>query len=241
MSEYYLSAVIHGESKVGKTELATTSPGRILYLDAEEGGMRYVQQPRITWDPLREDVPAPGDWKICRVKIDNDLTLSTAIDFLERGQHSFNSVVWDSITEAQTYLKRAKSATYTLQQSDWGDLLARIEGYITRMRDAVSRQEDMCSLVVIAQSAPRDSDGRMAPTVQGAMKNKLAYKLDITGYLFTAVDEAGERRRGLRIEESREAVAGARWPRGLEKPDVIWDPDIGQIQQTLEQHMREGH
>lgn len=238
MSEFYFSGVIHGESKVGKTELACTSPGRILYLDAEEGGMRYVQQPRITWDPMREPVPDAGDWKICRVKIDSDLPLSTAIDFLERGKHPFNSVVWDSITEAQTYLKRAKSATYTLQQTDWGDLLARIEGYIMRMRDAVSRQEAMKSLVVIAQSAPRD-DGKMAPTVQGAMKNKLAYKLDVTGYLYTMVDDAGERRRGLRIEENREAVAGARWPLGLEKPEVIWDPNIEQIQLQLETHMKE--
>lgn len=238
MSEFYFSAVIHGESKVGKTELGATSPGRILYLDSEAGGFRYVEGKRIAWDPMRDDVPEAGDWKICRVTIKDDLTLGTAIDFLERGRHPFESVVWDSVTEAQTYLKRGKSATYTLQQQDWGDLLAKIEGYIMRLRDCVETQDQLKSLVVIAQSAPRE-DGRMAPAIQGAMKNKLAYKLDVTGYLYSTIDDSGERRRGLRIEENRDAVAGARWPKGLPKPEVLWDPDIAQIQAMLEQHMKE--
>lgn len=238
MSEFYLSAVIHGESKVGKTELGVTAPGRILYLDAESGGFRFIEAKRITWDPLREDIPDEGDWKVCRVPIQGDLTLATAVDILERGNHPFESVVWDSVTEAQTYLKRGKSATYSLDQHDWGDLLAKVEGYIMRMRDAVEAQEQMKALVVIAQSQPRD-DGRMAPAIQGAMKNKLAYKLDMTGYLYTVVDDEGERRRGLRIEENRDAVAGARWPRGLDKPEVIWDPDIAKIQKRLEKHMKE--
>lgn len=239
MSEYYLSAVVHGESKVGKTELGVTSPGRVLYLDAEAGGFRFVEAPRIVWDPLRDPVPEAGDWKICRVPVTSDLTLATAIDFLERGNHPFESVVWDSVTEAQTYLKRDKSAVYKLDQQDWGDLLAKIEGYIMRLRDCVQTQEQMKALVIIAHSAPRPADDRMAPLIQGAMKNKLAFKLDMTGFLFSVVDEAGETRRGLRITENRDAVAGARWPRGLDKPDVIWDPDISEIQQRLEAHMKE--
>ena len=239
MSEYYLSAVIHADAKVGKTELAATSPGRILFLDAEAGGFRYVEGKRVQWNPLKEDVPEAGDWKICRVVIKDELTFNTAVDVLCRGKHPFNSVVWDSVTEAQTYFKRDKSATYSLEQNDWGKLLAAIEGYIMRLRDAVETQEQLKSLVIIAQSEFRDD--KMRPAIQGAMKNKLAFKLDITGYLFSVVDDHGERRRGLRIVENREAVAGARWPRGLDKPEVIWDPDISHIQQTLENYMKESN
>lgn len=237
MSEFYTSLLVHGEAKSGKTELGATAPGRVLYLDSEAGGFRYVEAKRIAWDPLRGEVPDAGDWKICRVTVKDVLTFNTALDFVERGKHPFNSVVWDSITEAQTYMKRDKSATYKLQQDEWGELLATIESAIMRLRDSVECQEQMKALVVIAQSALRD-DGKLAPAIQGAMKHKLAYKLDITGQLFTAYDGAGELRRGLRIQEDRTAVAGARWPRGLEKPEVIWDPRIDTIQDMLEQHMR---
>jgi len=238
MSEFYWSSVIHGPSKSGKTELAATSPGRILYLDSEAGGFRFVEGKRIAWDPMRGEVPEAGPWKICRVVIKDEITFKTALDFVERGKHPFNSIVWDSVTEAQTYFKRDKSATYTLRQEDWGDLLASVEGYIMRLRDAVETQDQLKALVVIAQSAARD-DGKMSPAIQGAMKNKLAYKLDVTGYLTSVIDSEGEERRGLRLTENREAVAGARWPKGLPKPEVVWDPSIEVLQATIEQHMKE--
>lgn len=225
----YLTMVVHGEAKVGKTWLGASAPKPVLILDSEAGGFRFVPGKKIDWDPMREDPPAAGEWEICRVAVNDTITLDTVVQWLQSGKHPFRSVVFDSLTEFQARLKREINATGDLEQRDWGRILIRIEDLVMMIRDCVDRQEDLTAFIAIAGSHHRD--GKMRPMMQGAIKDKLSYKLDGTGYLFTAKDAEGHLRRGLRMIGDGQIDAGNRF--GGVFPEVIWDPNVEDMLNTL--------
>lgn len=227
--DLFITLVVHAESKVGKTTLGSTCPGPILVLDAEAGGFRFVPGRKIVWDPMREDVPvADGTWDICRVVVKDTLVVETCLDYIRRGKHPFHSIVLDSITEYQAYMKRELNANGLLDQQDWGRALTKIEDLVMGFRDVAEAQEQVKVFMIIAATEKRDEKFR--PALQGAMKNKLSYKLDITGYLYTAVDGEGETRRGLRVVGNKDTDAGNRLQDYLPAYNgVIWDPNITDI------------
>lgn len=236
--DLYLTLVVHAESKVGKTSLGATAPGPVLVLDAEAGGFRFVPGRKIVWDPMREDVPVnDGTWDICRVVVKSTLVIKTALDIVRTGKHPFVSIVLDSITEYQAYLKREMDSRGILDQQGWGHVLAELEDLVMAFRDQVESQQQLKMFMLIAGTEKRDEKFR--PALQGAMKNKLSYKLDVTGYLFTAVDNEGNTRRGLRVEGTKEIDAGNRLQGTL--PPVIWDPNLTDIMHTITQKLKESN
>ncbi len=95
-----LSMVVHGDSGVGKTRLSWTAPTPALLLDAE-GGYEWMPKPPRMWNPagpLPENIQ-PDEIIAVWAQDFNDLTL--AYQWLQSGQHPFNSVIIDSITEVQ--------------------------------------------------------------------------------------------------------------------------------------------
>ena len=232
----FLTTVVHGDAKVGKTRLGSTCPPPILFLDAEAGGMRFVPGKKLDWDPLREDVPDMSDHTICRVSIGDTMTLDTVVDYLRTGKHPFVSVVFDSLTEYQSRLKREISPSGDLDQQDWGRILVKIEDAVMALRDCVERQAHMLCFVLITGTQFRDEKFR--PMLQGGMKDRLSYKLDATGYLFTAKDAEGVARRGLRIVGDGKVDAGNRLP-GDDWPEVLWDPNIVDIISKIESKIGE--
>ncbi len=225
----YITMLVHGDSKVGKTFLGSTAPGPVLFLDAEAGGMRFVPGRKVVWDPMKEDPPAMEDHDICQVIINSTVALDTVVSYIKKGGTPFASVVLDSVTEYQSRLKREISATGDLEQRDWGKILIKIEDMIMTLRDCVERQPQLQCFIVIAGTQFRD--GKSRPMLQGAMKDKLSYKLDATAFLYTMKDDQGNNRRGLRILGDGRVDAGNRFPG--EWPDVVWDPNIVNIIQKM--------
>ena len=230
-ADAFLTTVVHGDAKVGKTRLGSTAPPPILFLDAEAGGMRFVPGAKLDWDPLREDVPDMKDHTICRVSIKDTMTLDTVVDYLRTGKHPFVSVVFDSLTEYQSRLKREISPSGDLDVQDWGKILVKIEDAVMALRDFVESQEPMMCFVLITGTQFRDEKFR--PMLQGGMKDRLSYKLDATGYLFTAKDAEGVVRRGLRIVGDGKHDAGNRFP-GDNWPEVLWDPNLESLIAKIE-------
>lgn len=227
----FLTAVVHGESKVGKTWLGASSPTPILVLDAEAGGFRFVPGEQIVWDPQREPIPEnPPD--IVRVKLRDRATLGAVLDMIRMGDHPFKSIVVDSLTEYQSRIKREMFPSGVIDQQGWGSILLDIEDRVMSLRDLAEDDDQLQSIVLIAHSEMRDEKQR--PMMQGAMKNKLSYKLDMTGYLFKTRDDSGNLRRGLRVVGDGKVDAGNR-PIG-DKPEVIWDPSISGI---ISEYMKE--
>lgn len=189
--DHVLTALVHGFPGVGKTPSTVgTVPGPALILDVE-GRTRFVQRPKISWNPLREPPPVPdGTWEICVVQARTWQVARSALDYVITGKHQFRSVVCDSLTELQ---KRAKDnltgGDGTLSERLWGELLIAMENYIRNLRDAVTHPVQPLQCVIIT-AITEERDGRWGPWVQGSLIKTLPGLVDVIGYLY--VDDEDE-------------------------------------------------
>lgn len=225
----FVSLLVHGESKTGKTTLGATAPGKVLFLDAEAGGMRFVPGDIVQWNP-RTEGPPEGGWDICRVVLDSTGVLDAVLQWIESEDHPFNSVVLDSLTEYQARLKRELDPSGQLEQRDWLTILVRVENLVSRLLDALERQPDFRALVVICGTAMKDY--RFRPMMDGKIVSKLPYKFDVNGYLDRVRDSDGDIRTRLRIEATPEIDAGNRISHAYPDP-VIWDPNVETILENI--------
>lgn len=227
----YITLVVHGDAKAGKTTFSSTGPGRTLILDSEAGGMRFVPGKKVTWNVDKgEDIPnADDDWRICRVPTNNIQTVKRAMDFLMTGRHPFNNIVMDSLTELQDIVKRERSATFQLEQRDWGVVFGTMNDVVVAMRDLVAAQDQLKSLIVVTGTALRD--GKFRPMISGQFGSKLPYKLDGIGFLVKVADENGELRRALVLDDSTTHEVGHRL--GDKAPKTLWDPTISKLLNTI--------
>src|SRR5579863_1826677 len=131
-----LCCVIHGEAGVGKTTLAMTSPAPRLLVDCE-GGSRFVRQKKVQWDPMTgAPPPTPdGTWETCVVIVRDYRVVDQVYGWLNSGQHPFNSIVVDSLTEIQKRCLDNIAGTDQPQTQHWGALLRQIEGFVRDLRD----------------------------------------------------------------------------------------------------------
>lgn len=180
-----LSILIHGDSKVGKTTLASTSPVPILALDAE-GGWKFLAVRRIEWDPMTAAPPVyDGTWDVCHVTVRDWNTVLRVCQWLESGQHHFRSLVVDSITEMQRKLMTNLVGSEQMKRDDWGRLLRSMDDIIRKMRDLTSHPTNPLQVVVfIAESRDNKAGVKKVPTMQGQIVDSLPYWVDICGYLF---------------------------------------------------------
>lgn len=180
-----LSLLVHADSKIGKTTLASTCPKPLLMFDAE-GGSKFLPLRKVFWDPITGPPPQwDGSWDMCVVVVRQFDTMPMACQWLVMGQHSFASVVIDSISEIQRRLKNTLVGTEAMKQQDWGVLLARMEVTIRDFRDLTLHPTNPISVAMfIAETRATGKDGKFRPYMQGAMGTTLPYLMDVIGYLY---------------------------------------------------------
>ena len=232
-----LSMLVHGDSKVGKTTLAATSPPPILVLDAE-GGWKFLPMRMIQWDPITGPPPAyDGTWEVCHVMVRSWDTLGYAFQWLQTGQHQFRSVVIDSISEIQRRLKENLVGTEALKQQDWGRLLALMDNNIRGFRDLTLHPTNPVMCIVFIAETRQDQNGKWKPYLQGAISVARPYWMDIVGYL-SVVDVMnaagqydGSKARRLLIAPNAQYEAGERVQGRL--PGTIDNPNVTQMLVTV--------
>lgn len=202
-----LTMFIHGESGAGKSWLANTAPGPRLLLDAE-GRAEYLKadpatrtpQRIVEWDP-RQQIPAesadPGVLTVVNVQQFSDITLPC--QWLERGEHPFNSVIIDSLTEVQQRLIDKVASTGQLQHNQWGEVLRELESYLRRFRDLRKNKVRPLAAVIVV-SGSQEKDGKQRPMLQGQISTKAPYHFDVVGYLGKRVTAEGSKQRYLLID-----------------------------------------
>lgn len=188
-----LSLLVHAHAKTGKSTLGSTAPLPILVLDAE-GGWRFIKEAgfrtgitlrKIDWDPLTASPPAyDGTWDVCVVTVRQWQTLTEAYNRLVREPHSFRSLVFDSITEAQRRLKANLRGTDQMRIQDWGDLLVFMDRLIRDMRDLVLLPNSPLQLVMFIAETRQNGSGKWVPYMQGQIGISLPYWVDVVGYLY---------------------------------------------------------
>ena len=220
-----LSILVHGLAKAGKTTFAETSPAPRLILDAE-GGSRFTQSRKRTWNPTTERPPeADGTWDTCVVYVRDFAAVSMAYQWLASGQHPFRSVVVDSLSEVQQRCVDQIAGAGRMEQQLWGDLLRQMSDTVRKMRDLIIHPTNPLTCVVLIAMTRSDSKGRMVPTVQGQLQTTLPYYLDVTGYFYVEADpNTGELVRKLLVAPHPQFEAGDRTGR---LPSIVESPNIG--------------
>lgn len=184
-----LTAVVHGESGVGKSWFGDSVPGPRLILDAEGGSRFTPSKPKILWDPQADAPPAPGEWETCVTFVRDFGTLSRVFAWLNSGNHPFVSVVMDSLTEIQKRCLDAIVGTNAPQTQDWGSLLRQMEGLVRQYRDLTMHPTKPLKCVLfLCLSSEKGRNGKISAHLQGQLGTTLPGFVDLVGYLYTEVD-----------------------------------------------------
>ena len=203
MSDYRMKALVHGDAGAGKSWLGASTPGPRLVLDAE-GGAPFARQltadgsilpPSRKWDPLHETVPTdldPNESVFVRVRTPEDIERVYA--WLASGQHEFNSVILDSITDIQLSMRyeirdgQEKQRDVTDMRS-WGILLDRMMEVCRKFRDLTDHPtRPLWCVLVIAGSEQGQNSGKWGPQVQGGLARRLAGYFDVVMFLENEID-----------------------------------------------------
>lgn len=194
-----LTFLIHGESKAGKSTFAATAPLPILVLDVEKGWDFVPRSKPIkaihgrslrmrNWNPIKEAMPAfDGTWDVCRVPVTEWKTVQMAYKHLNERPHEFRSVVLDSVSRVQGRLMRAiaPDPENQMQQQAWGTLLRVMEDTIQNYRDLAAKPESSIRVVVFtAETVKTGMPEQYRPSMQGSVRDKLPYMVDVAGFLF---------------------------------------------------------
>ena len=178
-----LTALIYGESKVGKSTLAVTAPYPRLMLDVE-GGHRFLPVNITYWDPMRQEPPvADGTWDTCVVLVNEYSTVQKVYQWLQSGKHQFASLIIDSISELQVKCIDQIAGDEQMKMQQWGELLRSMGGLLRNLRDLTMHPTNPLEAVVLTAMAMQDKEGRYHPYLQGQLKIQAPYFYDILGAL----------------------------------------------------------
>lgn len=178
-----LSVLVHADTKVGKTTFAATAPAPVLYLDVE-AAHRFIDRPKVFWDPISQAPPEVGEWELCVVVVRDYNYMVKAMEWLRSGKHPFRSVVVDSISELQKRCKdQLKAVGEEMNYKKWGALLDHMEWLVRSLRDLTEHPTNPLEAIIIT-SMTTQRDGKWRPYVQGQLAVTMPYFLDVIGYMF---------------------------------------------------------
>lgn len=207
-----LSILVHGQSKSGKSWLSDTGPTPRLCIDAEGGNaIKWTPSRKKSWDPTTEAPPVPdGTWDTCVVNARDFETVTRAYEWLNSGQHPFNTVSLDSVSEIQQRCVDSLAGVNQMKQQDWGSLLRMVSSLIRNFRDLPNHPiKPVRAVLFIAMT--KNLNGKFRPYVQGSLADSLPYYPDVCGYVMvTPPDEMGACHRYFMIQPSHEYFSGER-------------------------------
>lgn len=179
-----LSILVHADTKVGKSTFANTAPAPRLLLDAE-AAHRFLPGIKVFWDPMRDAPPVyDGTWETCVVIVRDYSVMTRVMEWLESGQHTFESVIVDSISEVQKKMKdQITGGDGQMDQRRWGDILTHMEALIRKLRDLTEHPTRPLTAIVLT-AMTEERNGKWRPYVQGQLRTTLPYFIDVVGYLF---------------------------------------------------------
>lgn len=198
-----------GFSKTGKSELGRTAPGPSYIIDVE--GRAAMND---------------GDHKE-RVFGHQDMT--KALRTLQRGDHDFKSIVWDSTTALGDNLLFDITGGAKPEWDHWGVLKRQVVRYGQQLRDIIDRTPvEVVYLITAARewTNPDDSkDKRVTLDLDGAFRAKVKYFVDLTAYTEKTVARSGTvtynlvmgPKKGLPTEHTN---FGENFPVEMENPSI---------------------
>ena len=222
-----INAVIHGDAKVGKSWLGDTTPAPRLVIDAE-GSSRFTPSRKVMWNPQLENPPeVDGTWDTCVVAATTYDIFNRTYQWLNSGQHPFESFVIDQLTETQRRIMADLVGMSAMRQQDWGELLRRVEDLISKYRDLTWAHPIKTLKAGVFISGTHEKNGVFKPLLSGGIGNLLPYMVDLLGYMYIEADSTGVPQRKLLISKHPQYDSGTRIHQLTEKyGSVIVNPSI---------------
>ncbi len=185
-----VSFLVFGPKGAGKSQLGDTVPGPRLVLDCE-GGSRWTPSRKKLWDPSMSAPPWPdGTWDTAWVNVHDFRQVAAAYKWLNSGQHPFNGLVLDSVSEIQQRVMDTLAGTSQMEMKHWGKLLRDVSSMARQFRDLISHPvKPLWGVCMIAMTHEYKNTGRQRPLLQGAIQDYLPYYVDVCGYLWSDPDE----------------------------------------------------
>ena len=226
-----LTLMVYGESKVGKSTFAVTSPYPRLMLDVE-GGHRFLPITAKYWDPMKEEPPiADGTWDTVVVQVREYETVMKAFQWLQSGKHQFKSLIIDSISELQVKCMDNIAGTEQMKMQQWGELLRHMGALLRDLRDLTMHPTQPLEAVVLTAMARKGQDGVFRPYLQGQLAIQAPYFYDILGALTVETEpnpdpmQPPHKVRRMYVERTPEWEAGERVQGRLGK--IVQQGDLG--------------
>ncbi len=162
-TSHKIKAVVYGESGTGKTTLGGTCPNPI-FASAEKGllSIKHLEPEYVDIKELKD--------------------LADMLVFLRKGEHNYDTVVIDSITEISEIIKVGieRKSGKAMSLPDFGTLGKKIREIIRGFRDL-----DMHVLILALEKVEKDEDKvvRYVPDLAGKSGTELARFMDIVGWI----------------------------------------------------------
>ncbi len=242
-----IRVVLYGKAGTGKTTLAATFPGPILFIDCSEKGTDSVR------DVENVDVLRAESWD----EID-DLYW-----FLKKEKHGYKTVVVDTMSQAQDLrilkvhqdkgqeIERGQLGNWgSMKKQDWGTVSSALKTFVISMRDlpninvifiahdrVFGGEEEEDETVIQPSVGPR-----LMPSVATVMNG--AVSIIANTFIRETTTRRKVGRRGkmvtdskieycLRIGPNAYYTTKIRKPRSVELPDVIADPSYLSLMQYI--------
>lgn len=226
------SALVHGPSKTGKSQLMQSAPKPLLFVDVE-GNTRFLpnQAHRIDWDlvsplPALDVLEDQRTW--VRYRVNEFRQMGALYDMLNSTAHPFRSVVIDSTTELQQQYVDQIAGSRQMELQGWGELYRGMKALLKSFKLLTEHPTHPLLFVgMTAMSKETGKTGKMTPWMQGQTQAITPYLLDILGFYTPVTDPVtGQMVRRLFLESSPSWDAGSRVS-GL--PKFVDDPRIADL------------
>ncbi len=163
-SSHKIKTLIYGAAGSGKTQFAGTAP-KIIWAAAENGLLTVAES-----KPQYVDIRSVVD-------------LQNLHNFLLKGEHKFETVVLDTITELNERIKEglSKGRGGQMQLRDWGTLSQTIKKILRDFMDL-----DMHVIFLAQEALTKDEDRieKITPALNGKTEYEIPRYFDIVGYSY---------------------------------------------------------
>jgi len=208
--------LIYGESGTGKTRLASTFPN-VIFADVDHGMSSVTEQ-------------------VDKVYIhDNDhgfKELEAMHAFLEAGEHSYKTVVIDTLNEMQRVIMRFTIEEFTHVRRSYGNMPG-MGDYGKMLYEFIELTRKFCALpmrvIFLAQVNTQqfDTDVLMPQLVGKNSAREIMRKMDIAGYVYKSDQEDPQGRKFSEI--TFDAVNYVTKDRSYRLPSAMLDPTYSRI------------
>jgi len=186
-----LSLMVHALYKSGKSSLGDSGPVPRLVMDVETAAF-WTPSRKVYWDPARQTCPVPdGTWDTCIVIIHSFAELKSMLEFLNRGQHPFNSVTLDSVTTIQQRIMYQLAGDRKMERDQWYAMLRMVNMIISGYRDLITHPYRPVWAVTYVCGTHWDARmGKFRPLLQGQASDYLPYVPDVLGWIEVRPDRS---------------------------------------------------